>query len=197
MHPSRRSSVCLMVRLLRRMGDRNSLSVEDEVVRQMHFRLKTIFVVIALLAVYLSWRMRDPEARTLSAIHEAGGKVHCGYQQPWMGSTKFISFHMLPGYEYYSQHDLTCLGAQTPPELSLVEILLGNSNVRRINAVTIPIGEVTPQMEKMLVSLAELRYLVLEMPAKFTSDESPEALRLRELRATFGGRVWPTVNLGM
>lgn len=174
-----------------------ALSVEDQVMRRMHFSLRTLFVVIALLAVYLTWRMRDPEARTLSAIQKAGGKAHFGYQQPWMGSTKFISIAMLPGYDYYSQHDLTCTGAQSPPELSLVEILLGNSSVRRINAVTIPIGEVTPQMEKMLRSLTQLRYLVLEMPKMMTNAESSEALRLRELKTAFGDKVWPTVNLGM
>jgi len=165
--------------------------------RRMRFSLKTFFVVIALLAVYLTWRIRAPEALAIFAIHEAGGKTYYGYQQPWMGSTKFISMAMLPGVEYFSQHDLTCTGAQTQPELSLVEIFFGERKERRVNAVAMPIGQVTPQLEQLLHSLKELRYLVLEMPAMMTNDGSPEAQRLRELKAEFGDRVWSTVNLGM
>lgn len=165
--------------------------------RVIRFSLKTFFVVIALLAVYLTWRIRDPEARAILAIHEASGETYYGYQQPWMGSTKLISMAMLPGYEYYSQHDLTCTGVQTAPELSLAEIFFGEGKERRVNAVVVPIGQVTPQLEQLLQSLKELRYLVLVMPASMTNEGSAEAQRLRELKAEFGDRVWPTVNLGM
>lgn len=165
--------------------------------RRLRFGLKSLFILTALVAVYLGWRLRDPEAQALSVIHQAGGKTYFGYQHPWMGSTKFISFAMLPDYEYYSQHDLTCLGPSTQPELSLVEILFGESKERRVNTVALRLDQVTPQMEKSLLSLTELRYLVIEMPAQMSNKDSPEAKRLRELQAKFEGKVWPTVNLGM
>ncbi|TWT93489.1 hypothetical protein [Neorhodopirellula pilleata] len=165
--------------------------------RRIRFGLKTLLVLIALLAVYLAWRTHDPEARALSAIKEAGGKTYYGYQQPWMGSTKSISVGQLPGYEYYSQHDISCVGTQTQPKLTLAEILFGKTKERRATAVELPIGKITPELETALHSLTELQSLVIEMPAMMASSESVEVERLGELQDEFGDKVWPTVKLGL
>jgi hypothetical protein len=163
----------------------------------MRFGLKTLLVFIALSAVYLAWRMHDPEALVVSAIHKAGGTVYCGYQQPVMGSTKFISVAQLPGFVYYSQHDVACFGTQAQPELTLSEILFGKSKGRRITAIELPIGQITPELETALHSLTELQYVVIEMPSMMANAESVEVKRLYELRNEFGDKIWPTVNLGM
>lgn len=165
--------------------------------RRIRFSLRTLLAAMTLLAVYLAWRMHEPEEGAISDIREAGGRVYYGYQQPWMGSTKFISVGMLPGYQYYSQHDVTCTGSPTQPELTLAEILFGKSKEHRANAVALPIDRFTPQMERTLLSLTELKYVIIEMPAMMASVESPDVKRLAELEAKFGNRIWPTVNLGM
>jgi hypothetical protein len=165
--------------------------------RRIRFSLRALLVVTALFSVYLAWRVRDTEARASAAIHEAGGKTYYGHQQPWMGSTKFISFAMLPDYEYYSQHDVICTGTPTPPRLTLTEVLFGDTKERRISAVSLPLDSITPQLENFLLTLPELRILMIEMPAMMAHRDSPEAKRLEELQVRFGAKVWPTVNLGM
>ena len=83
--------------------------------RRMRFELKSLFGLIALFAVYLAWRVHDPEAQAVSAIHQAGGKTYYGYQEQWMGSSGGISVGQLPDCVYFSQNDIVCSGTQTPP----------------------------------------------------------------------------------
>jgi hypothetical protein len=165
--------------------------------RRVRFGLKTLLVLIALFAVYLAWRIHDPEAQAITAIHKAGGNTYYGYQQPWMGSTKSISVGQLPDQVYFSQMDVVCSGTQTPPEPALAEFLLGVTAERRVTAVELPIRQVTPKLEKELQSLPELKYLVIEMPAMVASADSADVKRLRELQEQFGDKVWPTVRLGL
>ena len=169
----------------------------EQMMRRMRFGLKTLLVFIALFAVYLAWRMYDSEARVVSAIGEAGGKVYYGYQQPVMGSTEFISVAQPPGFVYYSQHDVACFGTQIQPKLSFTEILFGKSKTHRIAAVELSIGRITPELETVLHSLTELQYVVIEMPSMMANTESAEVKRLCELRGEFGDKIWPTVKLGM
>jgi hypothetical protein len=163
----------------------------------MRFGLKTLLVLIALFAVYLAWRIHDPEAQAISAIHEAGGKTYYGYQQPWMGSSTGISVGQLPGYVYFSQNDIVCNGTQTPPKPTLAEFLFGVTKERRVTAVELPIGQVTTELGKELQSLGELRLLMIEMPAMVASADSADVKRLSELEEQFGDMVWSTVKLGL
>ena len=162
----------------------------------MRFGLKTLLALIALFAVYLAWRIHDPEAQAISAIHKAGGKTYYGYQQPWMGSSTAISVGQLPGSVYFSQNDIVCTGTQTPPKPTLAEFLLGITKERRVTAVELPIGHVTPELEKELQSLRELRLLMIEMPAMVVSADSADVKRLSELKEQFGDKVWSTFRLG-
>jgi hypothetical protein len=161
------------------------------------FGLKTLLVLIALFAVYLAWRIHDPEAQAISAIHKVGGRTYYGYQEPWIGSSTAISVGQLPGNVYFSQIDIACAGTQTPPKPALAEFLLGVRTERRVAAVELPIGQVTPKLEKELQSLPELKYLVIEMPAMVASADSADVIRLGELKEQFGDKVWPTVRLGL
>ena len=165
--------------------------------RRMRVGLKTVLVLIAVFGVYLAWRIHDPEQKTLSAIHEAGGKAYYGYQQPCMGSSKAISVAQLPGFVYYSQHDVACVGQSIRPKLTLSEVLFGNGKQHRITAVELPIGQLTPELETRLHSLADLQFVVVEMPAMMANSECVEVKRLDELEEKFGDRVWPTVKLGL
>jgi hypothetical protein len=165
--------------------------------RRVRFGLRTFFVVIALFAVYLAWRMHDPEAQARSAIHQAGGKTYCGYQQPWMGASTALSVAQLPDQVYFSQMDIVCTGPPTPPELTLVEFLLGGAAERRVRAVELAIGQVNPELEQELQSLPELRLLMIEMPAMVASADSADVKRLRELQEQFGSKVWSTFRLGL
>jgi hypothetical protein len=168
-----------------------------KMLRRVRFGLKTLLVLIAVFAVYLAWRIHDPEAQAISAIHKAGGKTYYGYQEPWMGSFKATSVGQLPDHVYFSQMDIVCSGTQTPPKPTLAEFLLGAATERRVTAVELPIGQVTPELEEELQSLPELRILVIEMPAMVASADSADVKRLGELKEQFGDKVWPTVGLGL
>ena len=165
--------------------------------RRVRFGLKTLIVLIALFAVYLAWRVHDPEAHAISAIHKAGGKTYYGYQEPWIGSSTAISVGQLPGFVYFSQIDIACSGTQTPPKPTLAELLLGVTTEGRVTAVELPIGQITPELEEELQSLRELRLLVIEMPAMVASADSADVKRLGELKQQFGDKVWPTFRLGL
>ena len=173
------------------------MGLKSEMLRRMRFGLKSLFVLIALFAVYLAWRVHDPEAQAVSAIHQAGGKTYYGYQEPWMGSSTGISVGQLPDCVYFSQNDIVCSGTQTPPKPTLAEFLLGVTTERRVTAVELPIGQITPELEKELQSLLELKLLVIEMPAMVASADSADVKRLGELKEQFGDKVWSTVRLGL
>ena len=176
---------------------RSVIPFGTEMLRRTRFGLRTLLILLALFAIYLGWRVRDPEAQAISAIHKAGGKTYYGYQQPWIGSSTAISVAQLPGSVYFSQNDIVCTGTQTPPEATLAEFLLGVAKERRVTAVELPIGQATAQLQKELQSLRELQILVVEMPTMAASADSADVIRLGELKEQFGDKVWSTVRLGL
>ncbi len=163
--------------------------------RFFRIRIRTALILIALVAIFLAWRCRDPEASTAAAISNAGGRVHLGYQNPQIGSSSHISVGMLPDYMYFSQYDLSLSSDAVEPRMSISEILLGPTNSHRVRAIELKLNQCTPELMLQLEQLQNLNIILIEMPG-ITARGSDDAKQLAAIKQRFGDRVWPTVNQG-
>jgi hypothetical protein len=163
--------------------------------RLLRFRLRTIFLVTAAVACFLAWRLRDLERPAVEAINKAGGKVHFAFQGPMPGWTYF-SVAMLPEYIYFSQVAVTRHGAEQAPRPTAMEFLLGNDPDTRVAIVELRLEQMSPPMVAHLKTLANLQFIVVDMPTGITPKDSPEAQRLEALEQEFGGKLCPAFNRG-
>jgi hypothetical protein len=162
--------------------------------RLLRFRLRTLFVVVAVVACFLAWRLRDPERAVVEAIEKAGGRVHFHFQGP-SPAWSFYSVGTLPDHIYFSQVQVGRHGPTRPPRPSVFGVLIGNTD-RCVAIVELKLEQMSPAMIEHLKSLAHLRFIVLDMPQGIISRDSAETQRLSDLKEEFGGRLCSAYNRG-
>ena len=163
--------------------------------RLLRFRLRTLFLVVAVVACFLAWRLRDRERPAVDAIAKAGGRVHFSFQEP-SPSWSFYSVGMEPEFIYFSQVRVGRHGPKEPPRPNVIGVLIGNTD----NCVVIAelkLEHMSPAMIDHLKSLKHLRFIVLDMPLGVISMDSVEAQRLSELEKEFGGKLFSAYNRGV
>ncbi len=106
----------------------------------------------ALVAVFLAWRLRNPESTIVAAINNAGGKAVLGYkvdyceERPWNAKIAYRS--------------------QAEPKRTLVEFFFGDCDKRRVQAIELPVNSITPELAEKLKALSRLNCLIIKMPTK-------------------------------
>jgi hypothetical protein len=163
--------------------------------RLLQFRLRTLFLLIAVVACFLAWRLHDPERRAVEAIERAGGRVHFHFHEP-SPEWSFSSIGMLPGNIYLSQVRVTRHGPTKPPPRSAIGFLLGNDTDHCVAIVELKLEQLSPAMIEHLKSLRHVRFIVVDMPQLVLSKDSVEAQRLAELKQEFGSKLCSAYNRG-
>jgi hypothetical protein len=163
--------------------------------RLLQFRLRTLFVVVAVVACFLAWRLHDPERPAVAAIENAGGRVHRNFQEPSLAWSAF-SVGMMPDSIYFSQVRVGRYGSAEPPRRGVIGFLLGDRTSNSVAIVELKLEDMSPTMIDHLKSLKHLRFIVIEMPRLIISNDSTEAQRLSELKREFGGKLSPAYNGG-
>jgi hypothetical protein len=162
--------------------------------RLLRFRLRTIFLVVTVVACFLAWRLRDRERPAVDAIEKAGGRVHFNFQGASPSWSAF-SVAMLPECIYFSQVRVGRHGPMKPPRPNVIGVLIGNTD-NCVVIAEVKLEHMLPAMIDHLKSLKHLRFIVLDMPLSIILRDSVEAQRLSELKKEFGGRLCPAYNRG-
>jgi hypothetical protein len=163
--------------------------------RLLRFRLHTLFLLVAMVACFLAWRLRDIERPAVDAIVKAGGQVHFNFQEPSPSWSSF-SVGMLPEFIYFSQVRVARHGLTKPPRPNIIDFLIDNNTDNYVVIAELKLEHMSPTMIDHLRSLKHLQFIVLDMPHGIIPRDSVEAERLSELEREFGGKLCPAYNRG-
>ncbi|MEM7312810.1 MAG: hypothetical protein AAF497_06635 [Planctomycetota bacterium] len=153
------------------------------------FRLRTMLLIISLVAVWIAWHHPSPDARAIAAIEQTGGTVHLNGHLPQVNSM-FTSVAMLPDYVYCSQPTVSRHIPVKSFSDSVWELFIGTSD-NRVRIVEMAINEMTPDIVRHLHSLDDLNVIILDMPQGMFPRESELGNRLTELETEFKNRILP------
>ncbi len=160
--------------------------------RPLRFSIRSLLLLAALIAIYLAWRLRNPESQVIAAINDAGGRVvlGCNFEFIYEGTKRKPA-----------RPDVFVNSNPVPP-ISLTELVIGDNSERRVQVVELPIEKITPELADMLTTLRNMQFLIVYLPGqpevfdnygkRLIVIQTPDANfkhRISELRVIFGNRL--------
>lgn len=141
--------------------------------RPIRFSIRSLLLLAALIAIFLGWRLRNPESEVIAAVKKAGGRAVFGC------NLQFIYEGTRPS------STLVFTDSKPVPPMTLYQFAFGNSSERRVHVVEAPIEKITPELAAKISTLRDLKMLIATIPANPSTNDLS---RVTELKAVFGNR---------
>ena len=138
----------------------------------MKFKLKLVFLGLAIISCALAFRIRNPDWSTIGAVKDLGGEVFLTKQNPQpitLPGDILIGDDTLPFESMDVTIDLDAWSIKDfffgPPPNSLM-------------AVKLDLESLTPEMLEQLKRCKHLKIVVIDMPSATAHKNAPESLKL-------------------
>lgn len=157
----------------------------------LRFWLRTVLILITVIACYSAWRFRIPDERpVVEHIRQVGGQVFYQYQTP-MPSMPATNFAAGPRDFVFASVDITVDELAEVDTPTLYEAIMGRDEAKRVAAVRMNWDQLTPEMVAQLKTLRKLSIVVVDMPNMVLNMDSDDGKRLQAVQNEMPNKVFP------